>query len=301
MLFKRRNECGLLPYIREDVYGLNPNDGQFYGWEINKFNIPRLWKKTKGENIRVAVIDTGCDFNHHDLKNNMLQGMNFVERGKDPMDHNGHGSHVAGTIAASDNNLGMVGVAPQAKIIPIKALGNDGGGSLDNVCKGIVWAADHGADIITMSLGAPFGNTQLAKALKYAYDKNILIFCAAGNAGENTPIMYPAKYPESIAIGAIDVNMNRTNFTCAGEELEFLSPGKDILSCVPGNGYAKMSGTSMSNPFAAGYAALVLSHSKKRFSKEECVSFFRKSVRDLKNPKYRSKSYQGYGILIPKI
>ena len=109
MFFRRKNKCSLLPYIREDVYGLNPNDGQFYGWEINKFDIPSLWRKTKGEGVKVAVIDTGCDLNHHDLKENMLEGKNFVEIGQPPMDRNGHGSHVAGTIAASDNNLGMVG------------------------------------------------------------------------------------------------------------------------------------------------------------------------------------------------
>lgn len=300
MFFRRKNKCSLLPYIREDVYGLNPNDGQFYGWEINKFDIPSLWRKTKGEGVKVAVIDTGCDLNHHDLKENMLEGKNFVEIGQPPMDRNGHGSHVAGTIAASDNNLGMVGVAPKAKIIPIKALGDKGGGSLDDVCKGIDWACRNGADIITMSLGSPAGHAQLAASLKNAAAKNVLVFCAAGNSGENTPIMYPAKYPESIAIGAIDVNMNRTNFTCAGEELEFLSPGKDIFSCVPG-GYAKMSGTSMSNPFASGYAALVLSYYKKKFSKKECVELFKQSVKDLTNPKYRSKKYQGYGILVPKL
>ena len=160
--------------------------------------------------------------------------------------------------------------------------------------------AEAGADIITMSLGSPAGHAQLAASLKNAAAKDVLVFCAAGNSGENTPIMYPAKYPESIAIGAIDVNMNRTNFTCAGEELEFLSPGKDIFSCVPG-GYAKMSGTSMSNPFASGYAALVLSYYKKKFSKKECVELFKQSVKDLANPKYRSKKYQGYGILVPKL
>ena len=300
MLFRRKNKCSLLPYIREDVYGLRPNDGQFYGWEINKFDIPSLWKKTKGEGVKVAVIDTGCDLTHHDLKDNMLEGKNFVEIGQPPMDRNGHGSHVSGTIAASDNNLGMVGVAPKAKIIPIKALGDKGGGNLDDVCKGIDWACKNGADIITMSLGSPAGHAQLAASLKNAAASNVLVFCAAGNSGENTPIMYPAKYPESIAIGAIDVNMNRTNFTCAGEELEFLSPGKDIFSCVPG-GYAKMSGTSMSNPFASGYAALVLSYYKKKFSKKECVDLFKQSVKDLPNPKYRTKAYQGYGILVPKL
>ena len=176
-----------------------------------------------------------------------------------------------------------------------------GGGNLLNVCRGIEWAADNGADIITMSLGAPIGDARMERAIQHANNNNILVFCAAGNSGERSPIMYPAKYSDTIAIGAIDINMNRTKFTCAGEELEFLSPGQDILSCVPGNGYAKMSGTSMSNPFAAGYAALVLSHYKRKFSKKECVELFKQSVKDLSNPQYRTKAYQGYGILVPKL
>lgn len=303
MIFSRKNKnnCSLLPFTREDIWGLDPNNGQFYGWEITKFNIPQIWQKTKGEGIKVAVIDTGCDFNHHDLKENMLQGKNFVEPGKDPMDRNGHGTHVAGTIAASDNNLGMVGIAPRTKIIPIKSLDDRGGGNLVNVCKGIEWAVDNGADIITMSLGAMYGDDKLLNAIKYAVKQHVLIFCAAGNSGESSPIMYPAKYDDTIAIGAIDNYMNRTSFTCVGEELDFLCPGKDIFSCTPNNSYAKMSGTSMSNPFAAGYGALILSYYKQKFNKKECVDLFRKSVKDLGDPKYRTKSYQGYGILIPKI
>lgn len=303
MIFSRKNknECSLLPFIREDIWGLDPKNGQFYGWEISKFNIPKLWEKTKGENIKVAVIDTGCDFNHHDLKDNIIQGVNFVNPGKEPMDRNGHGTHVAGTIAASDNNLGMVGIAPRAKIMPIKSLDDRGGGNLINVCKGIEWATDNGADVITMSLGAVYGDNKLQKAIAYAHKNNVLIFCAAGNSGENSPIMYPAKYPETIAIGAIDMYLNRTKFTCVGEELDFLCPGQDILSCVPNNSYAKMSGTSMSNPFAAGYAALILSLNNRRISREDCINIIRRSVIDIGDLKYRSKKYQGYGIIIPKI
>lgn len=301
MFFRKKKECSLLPFIRKDIYGLTPNHGQFYGWEIKEFKIPDLWSKTKGENVVVAVVDTGCDVNHNDLKDNIVQGMNIIDPKKDPMDGNGHGTHVCGTIAASDNNLGMVGIAPRAKIMPIKALDDNGSGSLINVCKGVEWAVNNGADIITMSLGSPQGDSSLLKAIKYAHQKNVLVFCAAGNAGPSSPIMFPAKYEETIAIGAIDSNMRRTNFTCSGIELDFLSPGQDIFSCVPGNKYASMSGTSMSNPFAAGYAALLLSFHHKKLSREQCVDLFRKSVKDLKDQKYRSKQYQGYGILVPSI
>lgn len=310
MFFKRKNNVGLLPYIREDIHGLSPNVAQLYGWEIKKFNIENQWKLSQGEGVKIAVIDTGCDLDHEDLKGNMLQGVNFVEPGKDPYDQNGHGSHTAGTIAAINNDGGMVGVAPKAKILPVKALGKDGNGSLDWVVQGIIWSADNGADFISMSLGSPAPAQPLQRAIDYAARKGCVIFCAAGNAGEAVDIMYPAKYDHTIAIGAIDRYLQRTNFTCSGETLDFLAPGHDILSCVPGNKYALMSGTSMSTPFAVGCAALLLSYARNSSGQsallnmlntsEDYVKVFRKKAKNLDNPRYAGqKRYQGYGILYP--
>lgn len=310
MIFKKRDLVGLLPYIREDIHGLSPNVAQIYGWEIKKFNIEHQWSLSQGEGVKIAVIDTGCDLDHEDLKANMLSGINFVEKNKDPYDENGHGSHTAGTIAAVNNGGGMVGVAPKSKIIPVKALGRDGNGSLDGVVKGIIWSADNGADFISMSLGSPAPAQPLQKAIEYASSKGSIIFCAAGNAGADVDVMYPAKYDHTIAIGAIDRNLERTNFTCSGDTLDFLAPGHDILSCVPGNRYALMSGTSMSTPFAVGCAALLLSYARNSHGQgallsmlknsEDYIKVFRKRARDLANPMYsKQKRYQGYGILYP--
>lgn len=311
-MLNKRKKCGLLPHIRENIHGLSTNNGQFYGWEIVKFNIPDLWKKSTGKGVKVAVIDTGCDLNHPDLKDSLIDGKNFVEPNSPPQDRNGHGSHVAGTIAASNNSLGMVGVAPNAKIIPVKALGDNGNGDLDNVVNAIIWSVDNGADIVTMSLGSSYSNSSLYRAIKYAESRNVVIFCAAGNSGIGVDIMYPAKYEETISIGAIDINLNRTDFTCSGNSLDFLAPGHDIFSCVPG-GYAKMSGTSMSNPFAAGCAALLLSYSRSQNFKnlpsgnrlktsKDYISVFMKTSQHLNNPSYsRQKKFEGYGILTPKL
>ena len=297
----RKNNVSLLPYKSEVVYGLSPQDRQLYGWEMEKFDIRSRWKFSQGEGIKIAVIDTGCDLSHDDIKNNLLQGINLVEPNKDPVDKCGHGTHVAGTIAAENNGLGMVGVAPKAKIVPVKALNDKGSGTNEDIIKGIYWSVDQGVDFITMSLGSPNQNKRLENAIEYAKSKDVIVFCAAGNSGENSDILYPAKYDYPISIGAIDENLERTNFTCSGEELDFLSPGHDILSCYPGNTYAKMSGTSMSNPFAVGCAALAKSYfGNKLQNKDDYVELFKTKSMHLTNPKYNNiKKYEGYGILVP--
>lgn len=306
-MLTNRRKCALLPHIREDVHGFNYAAGQIIGWEIVKFNIQSLWPKSKGEGVKIAVVDTGCDLDHPDLKSNLLKGMNFVEPGQDPQDKNGHGSHVAGTIAANDNTYGMVGLAPKAKILPVKSLGDNGSGDLNDVIDGIIWSVDNGADIIAMSLGSIHSSARLLQAVRYADSRGVGVFCAAGNSGPSVDIMYPAKYAETVSVGAIDRNLRRTTFTCSGNSLDFLAPGQDIFSCVPGGGYAMMSGTSMSNPFVAGYAALYLSDVRKRNSRaklksSDYISHFKKNVKHLQNPEFSGKRrYEGYGIIVPKL
>jgi len=306
---RKNKKIGLLPYVRQDIFGLSPDSAQIYGWEIKKFNIQDQWKRSRGENVTRAVIDTGCDLNHPDLKDNMVGGFNCIEPSKDPYDDNGHGTHVAGTIAASDNGLGMVGISPKSKIIPVKALNAEGNGNINDIVKAIIWSADRNADFISMSLGSPQSVPALENAIKYAASRGCIVFCAAGNSGEDVDIMYPAKYDHTIAIGAIDQDLRRTDFTCSGETLDFLAPGHDILSCVPGSRYAIMSGTSMSTPFAVGCAALLLSHARQvphtpiagmLKTSDDYVRVFKKKAKNLADPRYAGiKKYQGYGILYP--
>lgn len=301
-----KNKISLLPYISEEIHGLSSNDPQEYGWELKAFNIPNIWSKTDGEGVVVAVIDTGCDLDHPDLRESMLEGKNFVKEHLPPNDDNGHGSHVASTIAALNNGKGMVGVAPKTKIVPVKALDSSGSGSLDNVSKAIIWCADQGnIDFITMSLGSPQSNDSLESAIDYANRKGCVVFCAAGNSGEGVDIMYPAKYEKTISIGAINEDLERTNFTCSGDSLDFLAPGHNILGCIPGGRYAIMSGTSMSNPFAVGCASLLLSYNRKHKKYElnsykDYIDILKKSCLQLNNPRYKGvKRYEGYGIINP--
>lgn len=307
---KNKNKCGLLPYIREDIHGLSTQSAQFTGWEIQKFRVADRWKYSQGEGVKVAVIDTGCDLYHEDIKNNLIQGKNFIDKNKDPMDGNGHGTHVSSTIAAENNGLGMVGVAPKTKIMPLKALNDDGSGDLRAIVDAITWAADQSVDFITMSLGSPQGTEYLHNAIKYASNKGVIVFCAAGNSGTNSDLMYPAHYPEVISIGAVDKDLNRTEFTCSGDELDFLAPGHEIVGAVPGNRYAIMSGTSMSNPYAVGCASLLLSFSRQikysamdglLKSAEDYISIFKKSALKLTDPRYSGiRKYEGYGIIRPE-
>lgn len=302
----KRKKYSLLPFIREDLDQLYGDAPQYAGWEIELFNVPEKWKYSQGEDVRVAVIDTGCDLNHQDIKNNLLQGRNFLNKNQDPMDDNGHGTHVSSTIAAENNSVGIVGVAPKTKIMPLKALDHNGSGDPNHIIEAIVWAADQSVDFITMSLGAKHGVDRLHQAIQYASNKGVVMFCAAGNDGVNSELSYPAAYPEVISIGAIDRNLNRTEFTCSGDELDFLAPGHDIVGAIPGNKYAMMSGTSMSNPYAVGCASLCLSFLKKSGrpipkKAQDYISIFKQTTIGLSDPRYHGvRKYEGYGIIRPE-
>lgn len=305
----QRYKCFLPPYELEPVLSLQEAK-QKVGWSITAFDLPKAWVKVgHGEGVTVAVLDSGCDLDHHDLKSNLivLPRSNFVNPRKPPEDDNGHGSHVAGTIAAENNELGMVGVAPGCKIMPIKVLDNNGNGSLLAVAQGIRFAVDNGADIITMSLGAPFKVQQVRKATQYAAKHGIPCFVAAGNAGRTKEVFFPAAYPETIAIGSIDSNFDRSKFSNTGNNLDFMAPGGKIFSTVPDNWYGVMSGTSMACPFAVGVAALVLSY--KRNSKvnfkldtvEDYRTIFRKHTTPITNREYAGKKFfEGFGIIDPR-
>jgi subtilisin family serine protease len=299
---KSNKKCHLFPYKMEIVTSIQ-DAKQKAGWSISAFDLSSVWTKTKGEGVVIGVLDTGCDLDHPDLKNNLLQGLNLINPKSEPWDDNRHGTHVCGIVAAENNEIGVVGVAPKSKIVPIKVLDKNGNGNLTNVSKGIRWAVDVAkVDLICMSLGSPNPVQEVRKAIQYAVSKKAICFVAAGNSGVTRKVFYPANYPETIAIGSIDEKFNRSSFSNTGDELDFMAPGSKILSTVPDNWYATLCGTSMATPFAVGVAALYLSYVRNNnisIKLNDCDDYIREfqkytiPTKDVANKKF----YEGFGII----
>lgn len=300
--------CELLPYKKENLFSVLSGK-QAIGWQIKLFNLPDVWKFSQGESVKVAVLDTGIDLDHEDLKENIIEGVNFVNPNDPPSDKCGHGTHCAGIIAASNNETGIVGVAPKAKIMPVKVLDDNGNGNMETVLKGLRWAGENNADLICMSLGTSEPVEEIRKEIEELIKNKTVVFVAAGNAGNTEHLLYPAAYSETISIGAIDENCLRADFSCTGPNLDFIAPGVKIYSTIPENTYSFMSGTSMACPFAVGVAALVLS-SKRQFNKDIrlCPDQYRdifktnalpakniEKLMDNKGPRF----WQGMGIINP--
>jgi subtilisin family serine protease len=212
-----------------------------------------------GEGIKVAVLDTGIDKDHPDLS--VAGGVNFVPKGLklDSTkwdDDNGHGTHVAGTIAALDNTVGVVGVAPGVSLYAVKVLDRRGSGSLTWVINGINWAVQNDMDVISMSLSTDSDYSQLKTACQNAYNAGIVIVAAAGNDGSK--VDYPAAYSTVVAVSATDSNDNIASFSNRGSEIEVAAPGVSIPSTWKDGAYNTISGTSMACPHVTGVAALIL-------------------------------------------
>ncbi len=230
-------------------------------WGLTAYNIPAHWQQSRGRGVKVAVLDTGIDQTHPDLRDAIDDAHDFTGSPFGPSDRQGHGTHTAGTIAARQNDSGVVGVAPECRLLIGKVLGDDGSGSGANVAAGIDWACDSGADIISMSLGAPQPDPQILAAIERAAAKGKFIICAAGNdgliAGQDA-VGYPARWKQTIAVAAVDRAGRLCDFSSRGDEVDIAAPGQDVLSTFPGGRYAKLSGTSMATPFVAGVTALLL-------------------------------------------
>jgi Subtilase family/Bacterial pre-peptidase C-terminal domain len=270
------------PTLFPEVPNLGGNN-----WARDMINAPEVWERgITGNGIVVAVVDSGVDYAHPDLDDNIWQnsdeipnnsidddrngyvddirGWDFVANDNDPMDRDieGHGTHIAGAIAAERNDFGITGVAYNAKIMPVRVLASWGYGDFENIAEGIRYAADNGANVINFSVGGGFPNRQADDAIKYATDKGVVVVMSAGNEGFTEPD-YPAINADrfGIAVGGIDINrrMNEFSNRAGSRPLDYVvAPGVDIFSTTPFNTYESYTGTSMAAPHVAGVAALVL-------------------------------------------
>ncbi|HXT01373.1 MAG TPA: S8 family peptidase [Elusimicrobiota bacterium] len=241
-------------------------------WGVNRVNAPAAWKKTRGAGVKVAVIDTGLDKTHPDLAGNIKGGWNAIAKSSDFNDDHGHGTHCGGNIAALDNDIGIVGVAPKVDLYGVKVLDANGSGTFDDVIAGMQWAVDNHMDVASMSLGADQGNQALADMVAAMKKGGVTLVAAAGNSGG--AVGFPGGYPEAIAVAAMcpagvtdtglcaDANEGLAVFSSRGPEVAVIAPGVNVYSLSMNGGYDTMSGTSMATPHVAGLAALYVATHK---------------------------------------
>ncbi len=252
-----------------------PDDPYFpYQWNLGMLGLSEVWATTMGSGAVVAVLDTGVS-EELDGLNRVLDGWDFIDDDDDPSDEHWHGTHVAGTIAQkTDNGTGVSSVAPAASILPVRVMDENGSGDSATVAEGIVWAVDNGAHIINLSLGSSSRSEAVAEACAYAAENNVLVVAAAGNDGDNA-VHHPAAIDSVIAVGAVDLNGDLTDYSNYGSEIDIVAPGGDSSVDLDGDGvpdgikqatnldgewaYVLAEGTSSATPHVAGVAALLYS------------------------------------------
>ncbi|MFQ3546677.1 S8 family peptidase [Halobacillus rhizosphaerae] len=302
------SEAKLIPYRIEEVMEAPSEVPE----GIQLIEAPALWERTEqGKGTVVAIIDTGCQTDHPDLKGRIIDGKNFTtDYNSDESnynDNNGHGTHVAGTIAAIENGEGVVGAAPQSSLLILKVLAGSGSGKFEWIINAIDyatnWTGPNGEKVrvISMSLGGPTDIPELHEVIQTAVEKDISVVCAAGNEGDGREdtdeFAYPGSYSEVIEVGAIDFNLNIADFTNTNHEIDLVTPGVNILSTYKGSKYAKLSGTSMATPHVSGGLALLIPLVEAQFGRKlsEAEIYAQLVKRTL--PIGHAKTAEGNGVL----
>ena len=273
-------------------------DGEIYDdpyislqWQNEWSGADKAWQLSNGSGITVAVLDTGIDLDHEDLMDNLVEGYDLINEGGNGDDDHGHGTHVAGIIAAvGGNGVGVAGIAPRAHLMPVKVMASDGKGSFDNIIIGMRYAMDSGqVQIMNLSLSSYYYSSLLEKQIEEAESAGILIISSAGNEGSDAP-SYPAAFEETLSVAALSQDesavyskgANLASYSNYGDTISLGAPGSSLYSTIRGGGYGYMSGTSMASPVVAGAAALVLSgdESLQKLKPAKRVKALRKALLD---------------------
>lgn len=228
-------------------------------WGVDRINAELAWPTTTGLTVKVAIMDTGIDLDHQDLQTNIKGNVNTINPRKSGNDDNGHGTHVAGIVAAIDNDIGVIGVGPEISLYAVKVLDRNGSGWLSDLIEGLEWCINNKMQAVNMSLGSSSDNQSFHDAITKTYQAGITQVTAAGNNGEyGGAITYPAKYPETIAVSAVDKNDQFAYFSSYGPEIDLAAPGVEINSTYKDGYYKILNGTSMAAPHVTGTAGLLL-------------------------------------------
>ena len=238
------------PYVPNDPYV----DKQ---WALDHIQIEELWRTTtSGSGVLVAVLDTGIDKSHEDLHGKVVDEANFTSSSVAD-DIHGHGTHVAGIIAAcGDNGVGVTGVASHSQLLNVKVADDDGRCQATAVAQGIIWAVDRGAVVINLSIELREPSVELAEAVNYAWNKGAIVVAAAGNEGSQTPV-YPAYYEHVIAVSATEQDDTLALLSNYGTWVDVAAPGFEIYSTLPGDEYGYKTGTSFATAYISGLAAIL--------------------------------------------
>lgn len=269
-------EMKLIPFTVKSI--TKTVDHRPYG--IDQINAPKMWEQANGgRGVVIAILDTGIDTEHPDLKHRIVDGHNFTGEGKktDITDRNGHGTHVAGTIAGSQDGQGVVGVAPEASLLIGKVLNRYGSGGYAGITKAIKWATKwrgpngERVRVINMSLGGPMPNDEQYQAILDACAEGILVVVASGNEGDanedTLEFGWPALYNECITVGACDEEKKLASFSNNSRQVDVIASGVDVLSTYPESQFAVLSGTSMATPHVAGALALIINIGEKHYGR----------------------------------
>lgn len=269
-------------------------------WGIDRIDADLAWSYNNGTGVKVAVLDTGIDKDHPDLDDNFVAGVSFSAGPPGGKDQNGHGTHVAGTVAAENNEIGVVGAGPRASLYAVRVLNKEGWGWVSDVIAGIDWSVQNGMQIITMSLGSDSDSQSLHDACDNAYSSGLLLIAAAGNdgdEGEDYPggnVDYPARYSSVIAVAATDINDGMPAWSSYGPEVELAAPGVGVKSTWLDDGYATLDGTSMATPHVTGTAALILAKNP-TLTNEDARNILQTTAEDLGEEGF--DVYYGYGLV----